>query len=254
LSPAIFEPWAVDLVEFAGVRAGQAVLDLASGTGAVARLAAQHAASGGRVVAIDLSETMLAQAALHAAPAGSAPIERRAASATDVPLADRAVDVVLCQQGLQFFDDRERALAEMYRVLAPGGVVALAVWDSAQRNEPFASYSDAVAQQGIAEPYPGAFDWTSYTMAPQAVEALLSGAGFEEIVVAHAERIVRWPDAATAVAALMGTPYGALLERQPSAVREAVLTRAGELLAADGGPPAVLTRSVLARARRPPGY
>ena len=120
LASVVFEHWAQLLVETVGVRPGDAVLDVASGTGVVARRAARAAGRDGRVVAADISEAMLAQSASHAAVPDAAKIEFLTASASDLPVPDESFDAVLCQQGLQFFPDRPAAIAEMRRVLRPG--------------------------------------------------------------------------------------------------------------------------------------
>jgi len=72
--PQVFEPWAVDVVSRVGLRPGQSVLDVASGLGPVARLAASAVGPAGRVVAGDISAAMLAAAAARPVEAGSAPI------------------------------------------------------------------------------------------------------------------------------------------------------------------------------------
>ncbi len=123
----ILGPWAPSLVDLAGVRAGERVLDLACGTGAVARVAAERVGASGRVTGLDLNAGMLAVARSLPAPPGAAVawIER---SALDTGLPDRSFDVALCQQGLQFFPDKIAAMRETHRVLVPGGRVALSVW------------------------------------------------------------------------------------------------------------------------------
>jgi ubiquinone/menaquinone biosynthesis C-methylase UbiE len=120
LVPSIFGPWAEDLVEMAALRRGERVLDIACGTGIVARTAARKLAGSGSVVGLDLSAPMLAAARAAAAAEGMA-VEWWEGSAVKLPLADAAFEVVFCQQGLQFFPDRVSALREMYRVLTPGG-------------------------------------------------------------------------------------------------------------------------------------
>jgi ubiquinone/menaquinone biosynthesis C-methylase UbiE len=130
LVPVIFRPWAEDLVKLADLRGGERVLDVACGTGIVARLAAQHVGATGDVTGLDLNVGMIAVArSLPSAPgAGITWIE---SSALDMRLADASFDVVLCQQGFQFFPDKSAALAEMKRVLSPGGRLFLSVWAGA---------------------------------------------------------------------------------------------------------------------------
>jgi ubiquinone/menaquinone biosynthesis C-methylase UbiE len=130
--PSLFGPMALRLLENVSLRPGQRVLDVACGTGIVARLAAPRVAPSGRVVGIDLNEAMLAVARAHAQDAAIA-IDWKQGDATSLPFADAAFDAVLCQQGLQFFPDKVGALRELRRVAAPGGLVALAVWGRVSR-------------------------------------------------------------------------------------------------------------------------
>jgi ubiquinone/menaquinone biosynthesis C-methylase UbiE len=123
----MFEPLARRVLGGVRLRPGSRVLDVACGTGIVARLAAPLVAPDGQVVGVDLNDAMLACARKLSAQAGLA-IEWRQRDAIALRFPDSAFDAVLCQQGLQFFPDRAGALREMVRVLAPGGTLAVAVW------------------------------------------------------------------------------------------------------------------------------
>jgi ubiquinone/menaquinone biosynthesis C-methylase UbiE len=125
----ILGPWAPLLVERAAVAPGERVLDVACGTGVVTRAAAERAGSGGHVAGIDLNPGMIA-VARSLPPAAGAAIEWHEASALALPFTASSFDVVLCQQGLQFFPDKALALREMRRVLRPGGRLALSVWNN----------------------------------------------------------------------------------------------------------------------------
>ena len=125
----ILGPWAPLLVELAAVAPGERVLDVACGTGVVTRAAAARVGSGGHVAGIDLNPGMIAVARSLPPEAGAA-IEWREASALALPFGSSSFDVVLCQQGLQFFPDRGLALREMRRVLRRGGRLALSVWNN----------------------------------------------------------------------------------------------------------------------------
>ena len=116
--PAIGLPLAAELVEAARLAPGERVLDVACGTGVVARLAAEQVGAAGQVTALDVNPGMLAVARSVPSPIA---IEWREGAAEDMQLPDAAYDVALCQMGLQFFADRGAALAELNRVLAAGG-------------------------------------------------------------------------------------------------------------------------------------
>src|SRR5688572_9319139 len=117
--PAIGAPLAADLIDMAALRPGERVLDVACGTGIVARLAAERVGTTGSVAGLDINPGMLAVARSVAPPA--VPIEWHEASAESMPLPDEAFDVVIFQMGLQFVLDKRAALREMRRVLAHGG-------------------------------------------------------------------------------------------------------------------------------------
>lgn len=127
--PAIFAEWAPRLLDRAGVAPGQSVLDVACGTGIVARTAAPLVGPDGKVVGVDLNEAMLtvARRVPVASAAGGTEISWRQGDAAQLPFADGSFDSVLCQMALMFFPDRVRALAEMGRVAGPGGRVAVCV-------------------------------------------------------------------------------------------------------------------------------
>jgi len=101
----ILGPWAPLLVNAARPTAGERVLDVACGTGVVARIAAERVGPSGRVIGVDLNPGMIRVARSLPAPIG-APIEWLERSALDLRLEDASFDVVLCQQGLQFFPDK----------------------------------------------------------------------------------------------------------------------------------------------------
>jgi SAM-dependent methyltransferase len=128
LVPRLFDPFADVLLDAVGVSAGLEVLDVACGPGTVARRIATRLGPSGRVTACDLSPAMLEVAAGKPAPGGAAPITYRQCPADELDVPDGAFDLVLCQQGLQFFPDRLGALAEMRRALKPGGRAGVAVW------------------------------------------------------------------------------------------------------------------------------
>lgn len=124
----ILGPWAPLLVDAAHLMVGERVSDVACGTGVVTRAAANRVGPAGHVVGVDLNPAMIGVARSLPAPIG-APIEWIERSALDLRLEDASFDVVLCQQGLQFFPDRALALQEMRRVLDHGGRLALSVWN-----------------------------------------------------------------------------------------------------------------------------
>src|SRR5262249_9117312 len=143
LVPTVTRPWARDLVERVELRPGQRVLDVACGTGVVARLAASAVRDGGRVAAVDVNHGMLAVGQSWPAPDGAA-IEWHEGSADALPFGDGEFDAVLCQLGLQFFPDAAAAVKEMRRVLAAHGRAGASVFTSIERNPAALALAEAV--------------------------------------------------------------------------------------------------------------
>lgn len=133
LVPVLFRPWADRLVRSIALDDGERVLDVACGTGAAARAAAEWVGPTGSVAAVDRNDGMLEVAREAAADLRPA-IDWRQADATDLPFADETFDVVFCQQGLQSVPDRAAAIREMHRVLRPGGRLALSLWRHIDHN------------------------------------------------------------------------------------------------------------------------
>jgi ubiquinone/menaquinone biosynthesis C-methylase UbiE len=181
LVPVLFAPWADDLIRRAELEPGERVLDVATGTGIVARKAAVVVGPRGVVAGLDISEAMLETAAR--APAPSLPeIEWTQGDALELPYADASFDVVFCQQALQFFPDRQRALAEMQRVLAPGGRVVVSVWRAPEHNPYALEFARAVAVRVGARAGGEArspFAWDD----PAGLASGLAEAGFEDVAV-----------------------------------------------------------------------
>ncbi len=130
--PALFEQWAVPVVDAAHVRDGDRVLDVACGTGVLAREAASRVGSHGSVTGIDPNPGMLVVAG-RLEPR----IRWQEGVAESLPYDDDSFDAVVSQFGLMFVTDRGAAVREMKRVLAPGGRMAVAVWESLERSEAY---------------------------------------------------------------------------------------------------------------------
>jgi ubiquinone/menaquinone biosynthesis C-methylase UbiE len=134
LVPALFQLWTQRMTEAARIGTGQRVLDVACGTGVLARAAAARVGPIGSVVGLDINPGMLAVAA-RIAPG----IEWKAGAVESLPFDNQSFDVIVSQFGLMFFSDREAALREMFRVLSPGGHLAAAVFDSLDHNRAYAA-------------------------------------------------------------------------------------------------------------------
>lgn len=135
--PALFEQWTTHLIEGAGIQEGSHVLDIACGTGVLARDALSRTGSGGRIVGVDPAPGMLA-AAKEIEPG----IDWILCGAEALELDDEIFDSVISQFGMMFFQDRQKSAEEMFRVLKPGGSLAIAVWNSVDQNP---AYADIIA-------------------------------------------------------------------------------------------------------------
>ena len=132
--PAVMQTWANRLVELATSRPGARILDVACGSGVVTHLFAGHIGKTGQIVGYDINPEMIAIAQAKQPDTG---IEWRQGNALEMPFQDGTFDIVTCQHGLMFFEDRVRGLQEMYRVLAPGGQLLVLVWGSIEDNPGF---------------------------------------------------------------------------------------------------------------------
>jgi len=194
LVPAVFAAWAPLVVGLADPQPGECVLDVACGTGVVARLAAKRVGPTGNVTGLDLNPGMLAVAARVSAPhpSTSAPITWLEASATNMPLPDGTFDVVYCQLGLQFFPDRPAALREMRRVMVAGGRAGFMVWQNIQYSPGFSALAAALARNVGTE----AQDIMRAPFAlanAEELRALMAEQGFGEITIASVAGSVCFP-------------------------------------------------------------
>jgi len=186
--PAIGAPLATDLIRLAALRPGERVLDVACGTGIVARLASQQVGDTGTVAGLDVNPGMLA-VARSATPPGIR-IEWHAASAEAMPLPDASFDVVLCQMGLQFVPDKHAALREMWRLLVRGGRLILNVPGPTPRL--FTIMGEALAHHIGAEAA-GFVDHVFSLHDTAEIQNLVSGAGFHDVSVQSETKPLRLP-------------------------------------------------------------
>jgi SAM-dependent methyltransferase len=206
--PALFAEWAPHLVEAAGIAPGQAVLDVACGTGVVARTAADRMGGRGRVAGADLNEGMLAVAGRLRPD-----LEWHRADAADLPFEDGSFDAVLCQSALMFFPDRVGALREMGRVAAAGGTVAVQVWDRLEAQAGYGTLYEAFARHlgPEAADLDGAY-WALGDL--ELLGSLFEAAGLTVTDTRTRVGAVRFGSAAEAVATeLDATPLGAQIDQ-----------------------------------------
>ncbi|MDQ4053063.1 MAG: methyltransferase domain-containing protein [Actinomycetota bacterium] len=139
--PALFAHWVDTVLDAAGAGVGQDVLDVACGTGVVARAAAQRVGETGSVTGLDLNEAMLTVAARLRPD-----LTWRQGDAAALPFSGDSFDVVTCQAAAMFFPDLGKALREMGRVTRPGGVVAVQVFDLREHQPAYGPWIAMVAR------------------------------------------------------------------------------------------------------------
>jgi len=177
LVPALFQEWAHRVADAAGIQTGQRVLDVACGTGVLARAAAARAGAGGLVVGFDINPGMLS-VARRIAPK----IEWRQGTAESLPYEDHSFDIVVSQFGLMFFPDRVAALREMVRVLTPGGRLAVAVFDSLNNIPAYAAMA-AVLERIVGKEAASALRFPFVLGDTDELASLFAAAGISSAVI-----------------------------------------------------------------------
>ena len=193
--PAVFEPWTKHLIHGAGVEEGSHVLDIACGSGVLTRHALSRSGQSGRVVGVDPAPGMIA-AAKEVEPR----IEWVLGSAEALDSDDGMFDCVISQFGMMFFQDRRKAASEMFRVMNPGGSLAIAVWNSIENNP---AYGDiiAVLDEQVSTAAGDALRLPYSLGDPDEVINVLAQGGFTDIKFETRTEQARFPSSRTMVEA-----------------------------------------------------
>jgi len=225
--PAMFGPLAEAVLARLALKPGERVIDIACGTGIVARLAAPMVMPGGRVTGADLNEDMLAVARALAETTRYG-IEWHRSDVAALPFGNGEFDVAICQQGLQFFPDKPAALTEIHRVLASGGRLALTVWS--QASPLFVAVAEAVRQHIGETAATSALSPFVFRDA-ELIGRLIAAAGFTDTEVSRVtiDRPLG-PAEQSLPREIAGSPVGAAFGKQSTAVQEKVVADAAALL------------------------
>ena len=183
----LFRPFAEELIARLQPRQSDSVIDVACGTGIVARVARAKLGPGARIVGVDVAPAMLA-VARNVDPT----IDWREGNVTSLPVAEgERFSVLTCHQGLQFFPDKAAAAREMHRVLAPGGRVAIATWWTL-KDLPIALELNDNAERHVGKIVDARHSFGN----PDVLKALLTDAGFHDAGVDTFSHDVRFGDGA----------------------------------------------------------
>jgi ubiquinone/menaquinone biosynthesis C-methylase UbiE len=217
--PSIGRPVAVTLIEAAALHTGERVLDVACGTGIVARLAAERVGPDGAVEGLDPNAAMLAVAHREAARSAYS-IAWHEAAAEAIPLPDQRFDVVLCGMGLQFFSDRVAGLREMRRVLVTGGRLLANV--PGPTPPPLAAMAETLADH--VSPECASFVHAVFSLHDvDEIRSLATGAGFGDVEIRSEPVTLRLPPPADFLWQYVhSTPMGAVVSQIDQQRREAL--------------------------------
>lgn len=221
--PAIFASWAPVLLDQAALREGERALDVACGTGVVARLAAAQVGQRGVVVGLDLNPGMLARARAST-PAAGAAVQWHEGDAAAMPFDAETFDAVLCQAGFQYFTDRQQAAREMRRVLKPGGRLVVLVWRALAHSPGFAALEAALERH--VGPAAAAVMRAPFVFgdATNELRGLLQQAGFGRVRVGADVRMARFASPEALVRhQVAGSPLASHFAQADDAVRDAVV-------------------------------
>lgn len=185
LVPSLFEPWAIHLIENNQPWVGNMVLDLACGTGVVTKELARNVSPNGRVIALDINGQML-DIAKSKCKEWENHIDFIEGSCESMAIADSSLDVVVCQQGFQFFPNKQAATLEIHRVLKPGGRVIISTWCPVSECEIFGIICETLEtlnENEISQMMRVPFDF----MTQSELQEPFSTAGFSNIEVSKQE-------------------------------------------------------------------
>ncbi|HET7883344.1 MAG TPA: methyltransferase domain-containing protein [Acetobacteraceae bacterium] len=228
----VMEPWTDDLILAARCRDGDRVLDVACGTGLVASRVSLVSHKLCAITGVDINDGMLSAARRNQQ------IEWHQGSAVELPFLDGSFDVVLCQQGLQYFPDRTAAVREMARVLAPGGRIALNVWGALERQPFYVALVDGIVRF-LGENARAGFDLAFSLNTAAELRTLAQEAGLKNVRIRFEHRTTRYPSPEAFVAGFMGaTPvteqFLALTHERQAAFVRYVVDRLAEYVDDDG--------------------
>lgn len=225
-------PWTDELINVANPHPGERILDIACGTGTVARTIADRLSPSAHITGVDLNASMV-EVAQDLVPVGIK-IAWETASADSLPFSDDSFDLAVCQQGFQFFPDRLAALREANRVLRPGGRITMSVWTSIEQCPVQLALAEALDQhlgRDVGENMRLPFACPD----AETLRTLLTDAGFRDVSLSTQAKTLSWPSVRDYVHRYVSiTPaadaFEAATEQTRDAVVEIVADRSKDLI------------------------
>jgi ubiquinone/menaquinone biosynthesis C-methylase UbiE len=220
LVPAVFGRWAPILIELGHPKPGDRVIDIACGTGIVARIAATRVGRGGAVVGVDLNPGMLNVARSLKTTEKAASVQWQEASADRLPFPDGSFDIAYCQLGLQFFADRPAALREMRRVLSTEGALAIMVWCGIQESPGFEAFAE-ILERNVSPAAATIMRAPFGLSGANELSSLVAAAGFRDITIQQRVGAVEFPSVERFVLSYVaGSPLADHVSQASDAARE----------------------------------
>jgi ubiquinone/menaquinone biosynthesis C-methylase UbiE len=240
--PFYFEPYAIEVANRINTSRISIALEIAAGTGRVTRHIRQHIPADARLIASDISDQMLAVAKKKLK---EFEIEWQIIDAQQLPFADHSIDLVVCCFGYMFVSDKQKAFAEAFRVLKPGGQFLLTTWDKLENN--MASFcARSIATKYLDAPLSESYNLPTSMHNEADIKSLLHNAGFTKILI---EKVKLLSHSATAKEAATGLTkggfYDELSNRNPDWINEIRANLEKELAEKFGDSPVQVPMSAL---------
>jgi ubiquinone/menaquinone biosynthesis C-methylase UbiE len=242
------------LLEAAAPRPGERALDVATGLGEPALSLAARVAPGGSVLGVDLSERMVELARAAAKSQGLDHVRFEVMDAEELALPDSSFDLAVCRFGLQIVTNPDKAIAELRRVVRPGGRVAATVWGAGERSPAIHAIIGPMLKH--AEPDETGYLPTPYEMGGEGeLAGILEAAGFHGAWERRLTMTQAYPDEESYLRAMLeGTPIGHSLHEESEDVQREVVASTRKNLAPfrrPDGSLALPAEYVVLSARRP---
>lgn len=207
LGPLFFEPYAIEVAKRIDPSQVSIALEIAAGTGRVTRHIRERIATSAQLIASDISEEMLTEAKKKLSHLD---IDWQNIDAQQLPFRDNSIDLVVCCFGYMFVPDKQKAFAEAYRVLRPGGMCLFTTWDKLEHNA--ASYtSRLLAEKYLNGPLPESYNQAVSMSDEVGIRSLVEEAGFSKTII---EKVAQFSVCPTAREAATGLVEGGFMFKE----------------------------------------